>query len=91
MIQQADIESYHRGQEDIGRGYAVHEAKEDTGRDDAPFGLDHPAKKHFFGKARQERDKEDIDYGGRSEEGSYVTGDGLSHGAYNRNRTAFFR
>jgi hypothetical protein len=58
MIQQADIESYHRGQEDIGRGYSVHEAEEDACRDDAPSDLDHPPKEQLLGKARQERDKE---------------------------------
>ena len=44
MIQQSYIESNHGSQEDIGRGYTVKEAKEDTGREDAPFGLDDPSK-----------------------------------------------
>jgi hypothetical protein len=53
MIQQPYIESYQGSQEDIGRGYTVQETKEDTCREDAPFGLDDPPEEQFFSKARR--------------------------------------
>ena len=61
MIQQPYIEPYHGSQEDIGRGYTVQEAKEDTCRENAPFGLDDPPKEKFFSKARHDGDEADID------------------------------
>jgi len=69
MMQQADVKSYHHSQEGIGRGHEVQGAKQDTRREEAPFGLDHPSKEQFLGKARPERDKADIDQGGRGKDG----------------------
>ena len=40
MIQQSYVESNHGSQEDIGRGYTVQEAKEDSCCEDTPFCLD---------------------------------------------------
>ena len=64
MIQQPYIESYCGSKEDIGRGYAVQEAKEDACCQDTPFGLDDPPEEQFFSKARNERDKADINQSG---------------------------
>ena len=91
MIQQSYIESNHGSQEDIGRGYTVKEAKEDTGREDAPFGLDDPPEEQFFSKPRSEGDKAEIDERSRGKKGFYFTGNSLSQGAYDGNRLGFFR
>ena len=64
MIQQPYIETYCGSKEDIGRGYAVQEAKEDACCQDTPFGLNDPSEEQFFSKARNERDKEDINQRG---------------------------
>ena len=61
MIQQSYIESNHGSQEDIGRGYTMQEAKEDTCRDDAPFCLDDSPKEQFFSKTSRDGDEADID------------------------------
>ena len=55
LVQQADVQPYHRRQEGIGRGREVQHAKEDACREEAPSSLNHPAEEQFLGKTGPER------------------------------------
>lgn len=81
MIEYPDVKSYYRSKQGIGRGHEVQHAKEDAGRDEAPFGLKHPPEEQFLGKAGPERDQADIDHGCRGEDGLDLTPHYPSYGA----------
>jgi hypothetical protein len=91
MIQQSYIESNYGSQEDIDRGHTVQQAKENTGSEDAPFGLDDPSEEQFFSKACHDGDEADIDERARGKEGSYVTSDSRSQGTYDGDLLPLFR